>query len=122
MFPSHPAPASAVSDSLNGEYEFKLTSEQVKQGDGATIAVQLVHKPTGKPVPDAVVFARRLDMAPEGMPTMTAPLEPQPGTEPGVYRFRTNLAMEGGWQLSLAAKVQGQTGTVQNQLVLKAVP
>jgi hypothetical protein len=61
-------------------------------------------------------------MAPDGMPTMTAPLEPVPATEPGTYRFKTNLMMEGGWQLSLAAKVQGETGTVQNRLVLKAVP
>jgi hypothetical protein len=41
--------------------------------------------------------------------------------EPGVYRFKTNLSMEGRWQLSLGAKVQGETGTVQSKLVLKAV-
>ena len=28
--------------------------------------------------------------------------------------------MAGGWQLSLGAKVQGETGTVENKLVLKA--
>jgi hypothetical protein len=39
-----------------------------------------------------------------------------------VYRFKTDLTMEGSWQLSLAAKVQGETGTVQNKLALKAVP
>jgi subtilisin-like proprotein convertase family protein len=30
--------------------------------------------------------------------------------------------MEGRWQLSLAAKVQGETGTVESKLVLKVVP
>jgi hypothetical protein len=30
--------------------------------------------------------------------------------------------MEGGWQLSLGAKVQDETGTVENKLVLKATP
>ena len=84
------------------------------------VAVRLVDKKTGKMVPDAVIFARRLDMAPEGMPTMTSELEPLPADEPGVYRFRTNFTMEGGWQLSLAAKVQGEKGTLQARLGLKA--
>jgi hypothetical protein len=30
--------------------------------------------------------------------------------------------MAGGWQFSLGAKVQGETGTVENKLVLKATP
>ena len=102
------------------EYEFRLLQEQVKQGDDVVLAVRLVHKPTGKQVPDAVIFARRIDMAPDGMPTMTAEMELLPVTEPGLYQFKTNLAMEGSWQLSLAAKVQGETGTLQNRLVLKA--
>ena len=54
-------------------------------------------------------------MAPDGMPTMTAPIEALPSTEPGVYRFKTNLTMEGGWQLSLGAKIQGETGTLREQ-------
>lgn len=103
------------------DYEFQLVKSQTKQGE-AELAVRLIDKRSGKPVPDAVIFARRLDMAPEGMPTMTALLEPQPAQTPGVYRFKTNLMMKGDWRLSLAAKVQGETGTVQNQLVLKAVP
>jgi hypothetical protein len=28
--------------------------------------------------------------------------------------------MAGGWRLSLGAKVQGETGTIENKLVLKA--
>lgn len=103
------------------DYTFELVKGEMKQG-GAVIDVRLVDKRSGKPVPDAVVFARRIDMAPEGMPTMTSTLEPQPSPQPGVYRFKTDLTMEGGWQLSLAAKVQGEAGTVQNKLVLKAVP
>ena len=71
-------------------------------------------------MPDAVIFAKRIDMAPDGMATMTTPLEPLPSTEPGVYRFKTNLTMEGGWQLRFGAKVQGETGTVESKLVLKA--
>jgi hypothetical protein len=104
------------------DYEFQLVQKEMKRGDDAIVAVRLVDKRTGKPVPDAVIFAKRIDMAPDNMPTMTAPLEQVPSTEPGVYRFKTNLMMEGGWQLSLGAKVQGETGTVENKLVLKATP
>lgn len=110
------APASA--DSQN--YEFKLVTENVPQAENVVISVRLIHKPTGKAVPDAVVFARRLDMAPDGMPTMTADLEAVPSEESGVYRFRANLGMEGNWRLSLAAKIQGLAETVQTRLVLKA--
>ncbi|MFC4172396.1 FixH family protein [Microvirga sp. GCM10011540] len=102
-------------------HDFELVQAEVKQGE-ALLDVRLVDKRSGKPVPDAVVFARRIDMAPDGMPTMTAPIEEMPSPGPGVYRFKTNLSMEGGWQLSLAAKVQGETGTVQARLLLKAVP
>lgn len=104
------------------DYEFQLVKPEIKQGDDAVVAVRLVHKPTGKPVSDAVIFAQRLDMAPDGMPTMTSPIEPVPAAAPGTYQFKANLMMVGGWQLSLAAKVQGERGTVQNRLVLKAVP
>ncbi|MER2268595.1 FixH family protein [Methylobacterium oxalidis] len=115
------APASVGTPVALKDYAFEMTEAQAKQGE-AVLTVRLVHKPTGTPVADAVVFAHRLDMAPAGMPTMTTELEPQPATEPGLYRFKTNLTMAGEWQLSLAAKVQGQTGTVQTKLALKAVP
>ena len=104
------------------DYEFRLVQTDIKQGNGAIVAVRLVDKRSGKAVPDAVIFATRIDMAPDGMETMAAPIEALPSTEPGVYRFKTNLMMAGGWRLSLGAKIQGETGTIENKLVLKAVP
>ena len=103
------------------DYEFRLIDQTVKKGD-AIISVRLLHKPDGKPVPDAVVFATRLDMTPDGMQEMATKVAPMPSTEPGVYKFKATLNMAGGWQLSLGAKVQGETGTVENKLVLKATP
>ena len=97
-------------------FRFELERDEVKQG-AALVRVRLIDVHTGASVPDAVIFASRLDMAPEGMPTMTAPLAPT--GNPG--EFRTDLTMEGLWQLSLAAKVQGKTGTVTSRLVFKAV-
>jgi hypothetical protein len=103
------------------DYEFQLVSKEAKKGN-AILAVRLVDKKSGKLVPDAVIFAKRIDMAPDGMETMTSSIEEIPSTEPGVYRFNANLTMAGGWQLSLGAKVQGETGTVENKMVLKATP
>jgi hypothetical protein len=103
------------------DYEFQLIDSTVKKGD-AVISVRLVHKPDGKPVPDAVIFASRLDMAPDGMQEMVTRIAPMPSTEPGVYRFKATVTMQGRWQLSLGAKVQGETGTVENKLVITAQP
>lgn len=103
------------------DYEFQLVQNEIKSGE-AIVAVRVVHKPTGKPVPEAVIFSKRLDMAPDNMATMTTPLEPVEASEPGVYRFKTKLTMEGRWQLSVAAKLQGESGTLQGRLIIKAVP
>ena len=102
------------------DYEFQLVANEFKQGE-AEVAVRLVHNPSGRAVPDAVIFATRIDMGPDGMETMESPIEAVPSTEPGIYRFKTNLTMAGNWALSLGAKVQGETGTLANKLVLKAV-
>ena len=103
------------------DYEFRLVKAEMKKGD-AEVAVRLVNKKTGKLVPDAVIFAKRIDMAPDGMAMMASSIEQLPSTEPGVYRFKTDLSMQGRWQLSLGAKVQGENGSVENKLVLRALP
>jgi hypothetical protein len=121
LLPSPEAVSSTRSLAELKGYAFELVDSKISQGE-ATVSVRLVHKPTDKPISNAVIFARRLDMAPEGMPAMTADLEPLPNPETGTYRFKTNLSMQGKWQLSLAAKVQGENGTVQNKLVLEATP
>jgi hypothetical protein len=103
------------------DYEFQLVEKEIHKGD-AVLSVRLVHKPDGKPVPDAVIFATRLDMAPDSMAEMQTSIAPTPSTEPGVYRFKVLLTMAGGWRLSLGAKIQGESGTLENQLVLRALP
>jgi hypothetical protein len=100
------------------DYAFEAVKTEIKKGDN--VAVRLIHKPTGKPVANAVIVATRIDMAPDGMPTMAAPLTPLPGTEPGVYSFKTELAMEGRWLFSIAAKVQGEPETVTGKITFKA--
>jgi hypothetical protein len=102
------------------DYTFEPVQAEVKKGNDVTVAVRLVHKPTGKPVSDAVIFSPRLDMSPEGMETMTAPIAKAAGAEPGSYAFKTDLPMAGGWLLTVSAKVQGEQETVVGKVAFKA--
>jgi hypothetical protein len=102
------------------DYEFKLVEPTVQAGPDKTITVRLVNKTTGKPVPGAVIFATRLDMAPDGMQEMATKIAPTTSAEPGTYKFKATFGMAGRWQLSLGAKVQGETGTVESKLVITA--
>lgn len=101
-------------------YEFQLVQPTVKAGADRIVTVRLVDKSSGKAISDAVIFASRLDMAPDGMQEMTTKVTAMPGTDPGTYRFKANFSMAGRWQLSLGAKVQGEAGTVENKLVVTA--
>jgi hypothetical protein len=102
------------------DYKFELVDQAVQAGPDKVITVRLMNTKTGKPVPDAVIFAVRLDMAPDGMQEMATKIAPMPGGEPGTYKFKATFGMAGRWQLSLGAKVQGETGTVDNKLVITA--
>jgi hypothetical protein len=102
------------------DYAFEPVSIDVRNGKGSELAVRIVHKPTGKPVVGAVLFRTRLDMSPDSMEAMTAKHEALPSAEPGVYRFKADLTMEGGWALKLMAKIQGETDTVTGTVVFKA--
>jgi hypothetical protein len=112
------APTLALADIK--DYEFQLVQPSVQTGPDKIVTVRLVNKKTGKPVPDAVIFASRLDMAPDGMQEMVTKVTSMPGTEPGTYQFKANFSMAGRWQLSLGAKVQSETGTVESKLVVTA--
>ncbi|AWN42597.1 FixH family protein [Methylobacterium durans] len=114
--------ASSFGRRSSSDYTFELVEREVKQGYGTTILVRLVDERTGKVVPDAVLFISRIDMSPDGMGAMTAPLELRTDTLPGHYRFETDLSMAGAWALTLAAKVPGVSAPIQGRLVLQAVP
>jgi YtkA-like len=117
----------AASFGLNSEafagaadFRFEPVTAEMRKGDDVTIAVRLVNKATGKPVPDAVIIRTRIDMGPEGMGEMAAPVKPLPSPQPGVYAFKTDLTMAGRWQFTLAAKVQGEPDTITGKVIVRA--
>ncbi len=99
------------------DYAFKIVQSELHSGEGVAIAVSLTDLRTNTPVSDAVIFTTRLDMAPEGMEGMTAPVEAVATDIPGQYQFKVDLAMAGNWRFQIAAKVQGEAETVQGELI-----
>ncbi len=102
------------------DYAFEAVTEEVQAGYGATIDVRLVHKPSGKPAEDAVIFESRFDRGPDGRPDIVTYPTPADEVAPGVYRFKVDIGEAGRWALLLHAKVPGEKDTVQGQMVITA--
>lgn len=102
------------------DYEFQPVAANVKNGNGSEVAVRLINKLTGKPVEGAVLFRTRLDMSPESMGEMEAKHVAMPGSEAGVYRFKADFTMAGGWAFKVQAKVPGEAETVEGTVVFTA--
>src|SRR5260370_29056929 len=65
------------------DYKFELVDQSVQAGPDKVVAVRLTNIKTGKTVPNAVIFATPLDMAPDGMQEMATTVAVVPGGEPG---------------------------------------
>jgi YtkA-like len=101
------------------DYAFEPVKTDIKSSNVATVAVRLVHKPSGKPVADATIVQTRLDMAPDGMADMATAIAPLPSSEPGVYAFKAPLTMAGRWLFTISAKVQGEPEPIVGKIILK---
>jgi Cu(I)/Ag(I) efflux system membrane fusion protein len=98
------APRTARADS-----GLRLVAVQPEVPTGnARLAVRVVDA-TGAPAPGTIaVTSVRLDMAPDGMETMTAATSPGASGGAGEIAYTADLAMAGRWQLSLSATVDGK--------------
>jgi YtkA-like len=106
-----------------GDYRFEAVSPTVHNGAGSELAVRIVHIPTGRVIGDAVLFRTRLDMSPDDMADMVAPLKPIPAdtaSAAAAYRFKADLSMAGRWAFKVMAKVPGERDTVQGTVIFTA--
>jgi hypothetical protein len=104
------------------DYVFEAIKTEIKSSNVATVAVRLIHKPSGKPVTDAVIAQTRIVMVHDGGAEMASAFVPLPSPEPGVYAFKAPLTMAGSWFLSIAAKVKGEPETVVGKIIFRVIP
>ena len=101
------------------DYVFEPVKTEIKSSNVATIAVRLLHKPSERPVTDAVIVQMRIGMAHDGGAEMDTAFVPLASPEPGVYAFMAPLTMVGSWFLSIAAKVPGEPETVVGKIIFQ---
>lgn len=92
----------------------------VATGKAVRIEVRLIGS-DGKPsATSATVKSVRLDMGPDGMPTMAAKLKPVAAAKPGTLAFEADLPMAGRWALTISADVAGLPAPVSGVIVFTA--
>ena len=114
--------AAPIASAAPEDYEFKVIETDLPQGNGAILTVAVTDLRTNGPVTDAVIFATRLDMAPDGMATMTAPVEALASDVPGQYRFQADLGMAGAWRFSIAVHLDAETEVIRREIILRVTP
>lgn len=90
-------------------------------GDGVRIAVRLEGPAGPIPLDPAAVSAARLDMGPDGMAAMAAPLRPVAPRDGESLAWETDLVMAGRWALTLTAAVPGEGDPVSGEVIFTAV-
>jgi YtkA-like len=108
------APPAAVAAAQ--DYRFEAAGPPIKSGKTTVVKIRLVHILDGKAVPGAVIFQTRFDMGPDGMASMAAPAKLVRSSDSNLYQLELEPQMGGNWALSLSAKVQGETETVNGNV------
>lgn len=102
-----------------GPLTFEAVQAEVPMGKVVRVEVRLKG---GNAAPGAVtVMSSRIDMGPDGMPTMTAPLRRVESKTPGVLAFEADLIMAGHWALHLEAKPEGEHEPAKGTVVFTVV-
>ncbi|MGE0613773.1 MAG: efflux RND transporter periplasmic adaptor subunit [Hyphomicrobiales bacterium] len=96
-------------------------SNEVDVGKKVRLEVRLKGVADMPEAKEITVTSTRLDMGPDGMGAMTAPVTPVSSTQPGVLAFESDLIMAGRWELKLAAKVPGRAEPVEGSVIFTAV-
>ena len=104
------------------DYVFEPVKTEIKSSNVATIAVRLLHKPSARPVTDAVIVQMRIVMAHDGGAEMDTAFVPLASPKLGMYAFSAPLTMAGSWFLSIAAKVPGEPDTVVGKIMFRVTP
>jgi Cu(I)/Ag(I) efflux system membrane fusion protein len=107
-------------------YRFELAGPIQSSAGKSIVPVRIVHTMDKKPVIGAIIVQSRADMGPIGMASMNAPIKALPVTTPGIYPFEIQNGSvwkkSDKWALTFAAKVQGETATVNGTVTVELKP
>lgn len=96
---------------------WQAVNDHVASGESIRLEVRLVGAPAGLAMGDIAVTAMRLDMGPDGMPTMVSELRPVASAAPDIVAFEADLTMAGRYALSISANVKGLDNAVSGVVV-----
>lgn len=100
---------------------FEAVTAQVPVGKNVRVELKLTGIEPPPAAADITIEKQRLDMGPDGMVGMAAPLKLVTDTRAGVLAFETDLVMAGRWAFSITAKVKGQSATISSTVIFTAV-
>ncbi|RKE72709.1 efflux RND transporter periplasmic adaptor subunit [Pseudorhodoplanes sinuspersici] len=100
---------------------FEPVAAEVPVGKNVRIELRLTGITPPPALADITIERQRIDMGPDGMEMMAAPLKPVPGTPPGILAFQTDLSMAGRWALTITARVKGQSAPITSKIIFTAV-
>ncbi|WP_428521248.1 efflux RND transporter periplasmic adaptor subunit [Pseudorhodoplanes sp.] len=100
---------------------FEAVKSEVSVGKDIRIELKLAGVEPAPASRDVTVEKARLDMGPDGMEAMAAPLKPVPGASPGVLVYQADLAMAGRWALSITARIKGRKEPVTSTVIFTVV-
>ena len=100
---------------------WQAVNPQVPVGKNVRIELKLTGIIPPPAASDIKVTATRIDMGPDGMAAMVAPLKALPSPAPAVLAFETELVMAGRWAFTITANVKGVGQPVTGTVVFTAV-
>lgn len=100
---------------------FEAVTPQVPVGKNVRVELRLTGVNPPPALSDITIEKQRIDMGPDGMEAMAAPLKAVPGTPPGVLAFDTDLVMAGRWAFTITARVKGQSAPITSKVIFTAV-
>ena len=100
---------------------FEAVKPEVPVGKDIRMVLKIVGIDPAPVSTNVTIEKARLDMGPDGMEAMVAPLKPVPGAPPGVLAYQADLAMAGRWAFSITARIKGRKEPVTSTVIFTAV-
>lgn len=100
-------------------YRWEALEAEPGVGPNRRLLFRLVG-PDGSPVHGVEISDIRLDMSPDGMAAMSAPVSPERVTDPDTFAYRADITMSGRWALHVRANVPGEISPITGEIIFNA--